>query len=173
MPLEVFQRLLALAGNSKNHRRFGGVSTQGAEIELVRGGLDVMQNNAPQPLIGHFQNPGCRQHWHLPDENHGRLLEQQGELARFAYPGNLDLLDPVFLAVNPGNSRRNETMMLKQVEMAPGHLFKIMSMAKCTAYWAEVLFSSTCLNGQAKRMGRLVCIEQLGRDFSGVLQPKP
>ncbi|MDX9835813.1 MAG: hypothetical protein RBT36_11480 [Desulfobulbus sp.] len=114
--LEGLQVRLALAGNRKDNGpyfavkinkhgnmplplvRFGlvqGKGLEGAQVQLSYGGIDVMQDDVPQLLVGHLQDAGRGQHRHLPGQNQGRLLEQQAELAPFGGPGHPDPPDIV------------------------------------------------------------------------------
>ena len=76
----------------------------GTQVQLGHGGFDVMENNAPQLLVGHLQDAGRGQHRHFPGQHQGRLLKQQGELAPFARPGHLDPPDIVLRTPDPRDS---------------------------------------------------------------------
>jgi hypothetical protein len=80
-----------------------GKSFQCGEIELGDRLVDIVQDDAPKPLVGHFHEPGGRADRHFPDEQQGGLLEEQGELASLARPRHLDPLDAVLGASDSGN----------------------------------------------------------------------
>ena len=157
--LESLQGFLALAGNRKYNGlvlevevyedgdisvSFPGfclVKTEGfqlTQVDFSHCGLDIVRDNTPQRFVTYSQHLRCGQYWHFTGQEHGRLLEQQGEFASLSRPGNPDALDAMLLTANTRNRRCDVAMMLKEIEMAPRHLFEVMGMAERTAGWAWV-----------------------------------
>jgi hypothetical protein len=53
----------------------------------------------------------------------------------------------MFVTAHPGYRSCDITVMLKKIEMSPGHLFEIMGMTRCATYRARILGSSASLKG--------------------------
>ena len=88
-----------------------------------------MLDDAPQPLVGDAHEAGGGQHRHLAHQDHRRLLEQQREAAALARPRHLDPLDPVIRAIDPRHPRRDEAVMLEEVQMPPGEAGEVVRLA--------------------------------------------
>lgn len=83
--------------------RLGFIETerlQGTQVQLGHGDPNIMENDAPQFLVGHLQEAGRGQYRHFPDQQLCRQFEQQRDLASFACPGN---------------GSRNVAVMLKKI----------------------------------------------------------
>ena len=134
--------------------------------------FNIMQHDAPQPFVVHFQEPGGGQNWHFPDQEHGGLLKEQGEPAAFARPRDIDLPDLMFRAANTWNRGGNDTVVLKEIEMPPAHLFEIMGVAEFSACWTREKRATPGSYREAKFVRTFGCIEQLPGNLPGRLQPQ-
>ena len=152
--LEGFHRLFALTRRGEHHggplavqidehcdvivplfrRRF--VQGQGRETRQVQPRerlRDIMFDDPPQPLVGHLDNPGGGQNRHLARQHQGGLLEQKREPAAVARPRDGHAPDPVLRTISARNLGRDQTVVLKEVQMAPGEFLEIMRLACRTA----------------------------------------
>jgi hypothetical protein len=108
-------------------------SLQGSEIDISHGLPDIEINDSPQTLIGDFHNTGSGKNGHLPDNRHGSLLKQQGELTALSGPRRLDSLNSMVRAIRARYRSGEIILMLKKIEMAPGEFFEIMGLAHSSA----------------------------------------
>jgi len=75
---------------------------------------------------------GC-QHRHLAHQKQGRLFEQQREAAALAGPGNADPQHAVLRAVGAGDLGHDVAVMLKEIQMTPRDLGKVVRLAGLAA----------------------------------------
>ena len=120
-----------------------------------------MMHDAPQPLIGHLHDTGCRQDRHLPHQRHGGLLEKQGELAALACPWNFNAFHSVLRTVGAGHGGSDVAVMLEEVEMAPRHLLKVVGLTRFPADRAGEFGASWHLEGNTELMRHLALVERL------------
>jgi hypothetical protein len=79
----------------------------------------------------------------------------------------------MFVATDMGTGRRDVTIMLKKVEMAPSHLLKIIDLAKCLANSAWILSASLCLYLPTADHGVFSSWPTIDRNFPWRLQTEP
>src|SRR5512134_2226192 len=100
-------------------RLIEGERREAGKVESPKRLGDVMLDDPPQPLVGDAAEPSRRQHRHLPDEGHRRLLEQQGETASLPRPWNLHSLHPMLGAVRSRHPRSDQAVVLEEVQVPP------------------------------------------------------
>src|SRR5271156_6704180 len=107
-----------------------------AEIEAVDCAPDVELQDAPEPFVGDTNNTGGSGDRHLAHQQQGGLLEQQGEAAVGACPGNGDAQHTMIGAIAARDAGGDKAGVLEEVEMAPGCLLPVMRLAELAAGWA-------------------------------------
>lgn len=187
---ELPQGLLALAGYGKEHRLlaahhvdedgdvvvspFGGglVQTDGlhaGEIEAGDGLSDVVLDDAPQPGIGDLHQASSGQYRHLSHQGHGGLLGEQGEGAAFTRPRHLNQTNLMFAALGARHTGRDVAVVLKEVQMAPALLDKVMGCAQLTALRTRVAGATLGLDLKVQLMRLLVRVQPLIHQLPRVL----
>lgn len=124
-----------------------------AQIQLPQHAADVVVHDAPQPLVGDLQLPGDGQHWHLLDQRHGGLLEQQGEVTAWPRPGHLDALDAMLRALGAGHAGVQVAVVLEEVQVPPGLVGEIVSQAGLAAVRTGVEAAPLGLDVEVQAMG--------------------
>jgi len=140
------------------------------KIQTGNGLVDVMEHDPPQTRVAHSHDAGSSQNRHLSDEHHGRLLEKEREPAPLSCPGYIDLSDSVLLATDPRNLGGDVTVILKEVEMAPGQLLEIVCLAQPSANRTGVQGTPVRPDRKPKLMGNLRGVEDLPRYLPGLLK---
>ena len=110
----------------------GFVETDGAhrpQVERGNGTMNIVPNDAPQPLVGDADEARRGQHRHLAHQNERRLLEQQRKSAARPRPRHHHPFDPVGLAVDPRHPRRDEAVVLEEVKMLPSEGGEVVRLA--------------------------------------------
>jgi len=79
----------------------------------------------------------------------------------------------MFRTINPRNFRGDVTVMLKEVQVTPGHLLEIMGTAELPADRAGILGSSLGADNKSKLMRRFARVKYLPSDFPWLLKSKP
>jgi hypothetical protein len=101
--------------------------------------LYIVMKRPPHPGVIHLNHLGDRAD--RPGSHHGhghdQRLEQQHEAATFACSRNADLPDPALDTADARHPGRQPCLVLEAVEMAPCHLFGVVSRAvRGSAAWA-------------------------------------
>src|SRR5207253_9912751 len=73
----------------------------------------------PEPGVVLSQVLARRSDWHLPHQDHGQRLEEQGEAAPLTRPGHLDLVSHVLLTADPRYPGVEVGLVLEEVQVAP------------------------------------------------------
>ena len=192
--LELLDRRLALAWRGENHRLFltvridehgdvilalfGGRLVEGegsevGEVETPQRLGDVVLDDPPQPLVGDADDPGHRQHWHLPHQGHRRLFEQKGEAAPLSSPRNRRPLRPMLRAVRPRNPGRDQTVMLEEVQVTPAEFLEVMRLATPAALRAAKFRPTLRLQQDLQDLRMLLHIKPLINKSSRRRNPEP
>src|SRR5512134_3191980 len=108
-----------------------------AEVEACHRLGDVVLDDAPQALIGDADDASGGEHRHLAHQHECGLLEQEREAAALARPWHRDPQHPVFRAVGARHLGGDVAVMLEEVEMPPGELGEVVSLAGLAARWAR------------------------------------
>jgi hypothetical protein len=82
------------------------------------------------------------------------LLEQQGEMAARSRPGHFDTFDAMFKTLCARDAGMQITMVLKEVQMPPGFVGKVVSLAGFTALWTRIEAATLCLDIEIQAMRR-------------------
>ena len=159
---ELDQAVLAFAGGDEDHRllltvqvdehgdvimpALAGGFVQGhgldpAEVQPGKGLGYIVMDHPPQALVADADDAGRGQHRHLPQQGHGRLLEQQSEAAALPSPRRLDPPGPMVWAIHPRYTPDDVAVILEDVEVSPGELLEVMGLAKTPALRAGELGS--------------------------------
>ena len=118
-------------------------------VALVAGGVHMMFHHPPDPGVVF---PGHRRdlrHRHRRREAAHQRLEQQREPRPRARPGHTDLPYPMLRAAHPGQPGMQERLVLKEVQMPPRLLHRVMHR---TATMRAVL-GRACEPGTTSKVG--------------------
>ena len=95
------------------------------EIHACDGGADVVEHDAPHALVGDLEEAGGGGDGHVHGERHGEALEQQREAGAGPCPRHGDEAYAALGAVDARRACGEESLMLEEVEMAPGLLDRV------------------------------------------------
>ncbi len=171
---------LLLALHIKEHRHVplatpgGGFinadSGHTGQVQLPQHAAYVVVHDAPQSLVGDLQLPRDRQHGHLFGQRHGRLLEQQGEVAARARPGHLDAFHTMLGALGARHAGVQVAVVLEKVQMPPGLVGEVVSRAGLAAVRTGVEAAPLGLDVEVQPVGRYGGIQVLVLENPGRLQ---
>ncbi len=131
-----------------------------------------MRDDPPQPLVGDADEPGGGQHRHLSDQRHRRLLEQKREPAALARPRNGGPLHPVPAAVRARYPRRDQAMVLEEVQVTPSEFLEIMHLAGPAAFGARELSATIRLQQNLPNMGQTCPYSGSGQPVATAAKPQ-
>jgi hypothetical protein len=144
-----------------------------AEIKGRDSPPDIVFNNPPQPLIGDAHEARSCQHRHFAHQDQGGLLEQQREPTARPRPRHRCPLDPVIRAIHPRHTRRNEAVVLEEVQMLPGETVEVVGPTGALAVRAGEK-RPTIRDDFKVQFMRLLCdIQPLPGKFPRRFQAKP
>lgn len=94
-------------------------------IGMLTGLLHIVSHDTPQPVVVNSEDTARGGNGHLPDENHGERFKEQGKTRTASGPGERHLMYSMGGAGYPGYPGGEVTLMLKEIEMAPALLRRV------------------------------------------------
>src|SRR5581483_81935 len=104
-------------------------------IALGPSGIDVMMDDAPEPRVVFTDDPAHRRDRHVRSHGHDQSFEQKRESTAFPRPGHLNQPFAASAAVHSRDTRRQNRLVLEEVQMPPAALLGVVRLAPhCSAF---------------------------------------
>jgi hypothetical protein len=97
-----------------------GDAPQVGEVHARHGRLDIVLDDTPQSRVVLADEAGCSSDRHGLDERHDECLKQEREAGTRPCPRHIDEAYATVRAVDTGDARMQEGLVLEEIEVAPG-----------------------------------------------------